>query len=61
MHHVVWRQKYDFLGFSGAAQGEESRFRTHQAILTILIAVQYFKKAEKFNHMYSCNLHGRRV
>jgi len=29
--------------------------------LTILIAVQYFKKAEKFNHTYSCNLYGWRV
>jgi hypothetical protein len=36
-----------FWGFTGAAQGEESRFRSHQAILTILIAVQCFKKAEK--------------
>jgi len=35
------------LGFSGAAQGEESRFLSQQAILTILIAVQYLNKAEK--------------
>jgi hypothetical protein len=36
-----------FLGFSGAAQGEESRYLSHQVILTILIAVQYFNKAER--------------
>jgi len=34
-------------GFSGAAQGEESRLLSHQAILTILIAVQHFNEGEK--------------
>lgn len=46
-----------FLGFCGVAQGEESRFLSQQAILTILIAVQYLNKAEK-SITYSRNLYG---